>query len=93
MWIFTLLAASRIVVPAGTETASPLIVTVTLAIEKTPYSLMIALNGQLEIHAPHLMHFAGSITCFSLTLPTIASTGQKRAHFVHPLHASVIVSV
>ena len=53
---------------------------------------MIALNGHAEMHAPHLMHFFVSMTCCCLTAPVMALTGQLRAHFVQPLHASVIVS-
>ena len=45
------------------------------------------------MHAPHLMHFFTSMTCSCLTVPAIALTGQLRAHFVQPLHLSVILSV
>ena len=55
------------------------------------YSLMIAPKLQFDIQAPHLMHFAWSITCGSLTLPVIAFTGQFLAHFVQPLHLSATI--
>ena len=37
-------------------------------------------------HWPHLMHFAGSITCGCFTVPEIAPTGHFFAHIVQPLH-------
>ena len=48
-------------------------------------------KGQFCRHAPQLMHFSGSITCFCLGEPEIASIGQLRLHLPQPLQASVMV--
>ena len=57
------------------------------------HPLTIAFFGQPSIQAPHLMHFAVSITCFCFSSPVIAPTGQFRLHLVHPIQASVMVSL
>ena len=41
---------------------------------------------QVASQAPHLTHFAGSITCGFFTVPEIAPAGHFLAHIVQPLH-------
>src|SRR5512146_1716603 len=46
--------------------------------------MITASNLHFSMHAPHLMHIEGFITCGSLRSPLIAPTGQTRAQAVHP---------
>ena len=84
------LAASRIVLPAGTSQAMPLILMFTISIVYTllPYFFSIAPNLHFSRQTPHLMHFCVSMTCGWRTAPEIAPTGQLRAQSVQPLHFS-----
>ncbi len=54
----------------------------------SPYFLTIALNLQVSMQAPHLMHLVVSIVWGSLTFPEIAPTGHLRAQAVQPRHTS-----
>lgn len=53
---------------------------------KTVYfEIVIALTGQKDAHAPHLMHFVWSICALPFT-SFIAPTGQIDAHAPQPMH-------
>ena len=56
------------------------------------YALEIAPNLHFSIQVPHLIHFVVSILCGSLTVPSIAPTGQLRAQAVQPLHFAGSIS-
>jgi hypothetical protein len=51
-------------------------------------SSLTAPKEQLLLQAPHLMHFSWSITKGDFSTPSIAWTGQLRAHLEQPLHFS-----
>ena len=84
------LAASRTVEPAGTLTDTPSMVRVIILIygNLLAHFLEMAPNLHFSMQAPHLMHFLGSITCGSLTLPEMEPVGQTRAQSVQPRHFS-----
>jgi hypothetical protein len=49
---------------------------------------MMESNLQLSLHAPHLVHFAGSIVWTSFFTPVAAFVGQTFAQRVQPVHFS-----
>jgi len=47
-----------------------------------------ASNLQTTLHAPHCIHFSGSILCGTLFSPIMASVGHTFLHFPHAVHIS-----
>ncbi len=94
IFIFNFFAASNIVEPLGTDTDLLFIVKLIELINIPPkmiYLLIIALNLQLLIQAPHFKHLVVSISCFSLGFPLIQPAGHTFEHLVQPLQSSVII--